>query len=112
MQELLGSLQEEMREAQVEVHDVLGRGAFGTVYRGAGSNVFEWSSSVAKLCSCLFPFASGESRSAACLRRRVRSVRLSLCTVSCECIEAGQIPSVVLNRLKGRFMSVCQFSYG
>lgn len=30
----MGSLQEEMQEAQVKVHDVLGRGAFGTVYRG------------------------------------------------------------------------------
>jgi serine/threonine protein kinase len=31
---MMGSLQDELGDAQVEVHDVLGRGAFGTVYRG------------------------------------------------------------------------------
>ena len=35
MQEMLGSQEEEMQAAQVVIHDVLGRGAFGTVYRGA-----------------------------------------------------------------------------
>jgi serine/threonine protein kinase len=34
VQELMGSLQDELQEGQVKVHDVLGRGAFGTVYRG------------------------------------------------------------------------------
>ena len=34
VQEMMGSLQDEMQDSQVEIHDVLGRGAFGTVYRG------------------------------------------------------------------------------